>query len=289
MANGTAGPERVIGGQKSKLVRYSHGVVYDPIHDEIFATEPETSAIVVFRGGANGEEAPIRMIQGSKTRMHGPWGIALDLKHDEVYAADFTGSQIVVYPRGANGNVAPLRAIGGRKTLLHHTPTVAVDIDNDLLVTATRAPMSLVQNEKPGGLLVFNRTDNGDVAPRGVIRGPKTGMYFPFHVAVHQGHIFATITNLHRKPVYDDAGFACRPGVTEPAPWIWTHPPGFVAVWRETDNGDVPPRGIIRGGDSGLYGPTGLSIDPKDGEVSVTDQRNQIYTFIVPQLFEPNL
>ncbi len=269
-------------------MRYSHGVLYDPVHDELFASQAVTSAIVVFRGGANGEEAPIRVIQGSKTRLHGPWQMALDLKHDELYAADFIAKAVLVFRRDANGNVAPVRVIEGRKSGMDIVSGVAVDTDKDLVVVACLNRVSHGHAEH-GGLFIFNRTDNGDVPARAVIAGPKTGIKSAWHVAVNQGHIFVTVNNIRWKPVYDLGGFACKPGVTKPSPWVWTHPIGFIGVWRETDNGDVPPRGIIRGGDSGLYGPTGLAIDPAAGEVSVTDQRNQIYTFVVPQLFAPNL
>jgi DNA-binding beta-propeller fold protein YncE len=289
MANGTAGPERIIGGQKSKAVRASHGVAYDVVHDELFYSAIATSAILVFRGGANGEEAPIRVIQGSKTQLHGPWQVALDLKHDELYAANFMGDNILVFRRGADANVTPLRAISARKSGMRRPAGVAVDPDNNMLVATTMTSAeALSRHHERGGLFVFDRTDNGEVRPRGIIAGPKTGIYSARNVAIHQGHIFVTVQNLLWTPTYDLGGFRCRPGVTEPPAFVWTHPLGFVGVWRETDNGDVPPRGVIRGNDSGLYGPQGLAIDAEDGEVLVSD-RSAIYSFIVPQLLAPNL
>ncbi len=271
-------------------MRYSHGVVYDPVHDEIFASQPTTSAILVFRGGANGEEAPIRVIQGPKTRLHGPWQVAVDPKHDEIYTADFMTKAVLVFRRDANGNVPPLRVIDQRKSGMDILSGVAVDPDTNLLVVA--ASHRIVNGRREdGGLFIFNRTDNGNVPARAVIAGPRTGIYSPWHVAVSQGHILVTVSNIIWKPAYDLGGFACRPGLTEELPGhpFWKHALGFLGVWRETDNGDVPPRGIIRGGDSGLYGPAGLNVDPLNGEVSVTDHRNQIYTFAVPQLLAPNL
>ena len=44
-----------------------HDLAYDAIHDEIVVTSPLTQAILTFRGNADGEEAPIRIIQGAKT------------------------------------------------------------------------------------------------------------------------------------------------------------------------------------------------------------------------------
>ena len=41
-----------------------HGMGFDAIHDEIVVNSPLAQAILTFRGGADGEEAPIRTIQG---------------------------------------------------------------------------------------------------------------------------------------------------------------------------------------------------------------------------------
>jgi hypothetical protein len=291
LANGTAGPVRVIAGQKTKLVRYSHGVTYDPVHDELFASEVQASAIVVFSGGVDGEQPPIRIIQGGKTRLHTPWQMGIDSKHDELYVDDFVTNGyggILIFRRDANGNSAPIREIAGVKTRLHRPAGVAVDTETNLVAASTMTHLS-PKSQEHGALLTFNRIDNGDVAPRAVITGPHTGIYAAWHVALYQGHIFATISNVMWKPEFDLGGFSCRPGLTQVSPWPFTHRPGFIGVWREADSGDVPPRAIIGGGDSGVYGPLGLVIDPKDGEVIVTDSHNQIYSFLVPQIFSPSL
>ena len=62
---------RVLEGQDAKLARALHGIVYDAEHDEIIAPNPFAEAILFFRGGVNGEEAPIRMIQGPSTQLDG--------------------------------------------------------------------------------------------------------------------------------------------------------------------------------------------------------------------------
>src|SRR5436309_1353979 len=46
-----------------------HDIRYDAVHDEIFVNNPFAQAILVFRGSAQGEEPPIRIIQGPKTRI----------------------------------------------------------------------------------------------------------------------------------------------------------------------------------------------------------------------------
>ena len=64
---------RSIEGQKSLLGRTMHDIAFDAIHDEIVVTSPLAQAILTFRGAANGEEAPIRYIQGDKTQHQRPW------------------------------------------------------------------------------------------------------------------------------------------------------------------------------------------------------------------------
>ena len=44
-----------------------HDIRYDAVHDEIIVPVPYAQAILTFRGGANGQEGPIRIIQGMKT------------------------------------------------------------------------------------------------------------------------------------------------------------------------------------------------------------------------------
>ncbi len=83
-------PVRTIEGQKTLLSRTMHGFSYDPIHDEIVVNSPLTQAILTFRGSVNGEEAPIRVIQGPKTRILGMGYAALstvtaDPEHNEIF------------------------------------------------------------------------------------------------------------------------------------------------------------------------------------------------------------
>ena len=67
-----------------------HGFSYDPIHDEIVVNSPLTQAILTFRGSVNGEEPPIRVIQGPKTKILGADTGALntvtaDPEHNEIF------------------------------------------------------------------------------------------------------------------------------------------------------------------------------------------------------------
>ncbi len=67
----------------------------------------------------------------------------------------------------------------------------------------------------------------------------------------------------------------------------WNDPNlGFIGVWRITDKGNTPPLAKLGGPFSGLLHPTGLAINPKDGEIYVSDSiRNGLFTYLVPDFF----
>lgn len=301
-ASGDVKPVRVIEGQATKLTRVAHGIAYDAAHDEIVASEPLASSVVVFPGGAHGEVAPSRVIQGPLTQLHQPWAVAVDDTHNELTVADYATSSILVYKLDANGNVAPLRVIGGPKTGMRGLSGVAVDPKQNLIVGATffrrtsglsgAGPYSShfqSGSEVPtGGLFVFNRTDNGDVAPRGVIAGPHTGLIGSTAVAVYGGKIYAVAANFVYTPPYDLGGYAPRKGCTHPplSPYVEGTDNPFIGVWRITDHGDVPPMAVIHGESTAMIGPTGIALNPKDGEIYVADGGfSGVLSYLVPSFF----
>ena len=272
LANGNVGPVRAIEGQGTKLSRTMHGIVYDEVHDEIIVPVHLAGAVLVFRGGANGEEAPIRMIQGSRTRILRPETVALDKVHDEIFVGEDGGKDVLVFAREARGDVAPLRTIRGSKTLLDEIRSLDVDPVRNLLVVSSRSA------KFPTGIFVFNRTDDGDVAPRAIIAGPKTGISRIRQVAVdpEQGRIFAAVKN-NRDSYQIDAA--------EPSPWNPADP-GFIGIWDISDNGDVRPRGYIKGPATGLVWPAGVALNFKDREVYTIDSvRNGMFAYFMPEFF----
>src|SRR5258708_18842481 len=120
-------PTRVITGQGSKLGRTIHGLAYDPVHDEIVVPNALADAILVFRGSANGDQPPIRVIQGPCTKLVTPHSVSLDLEHGEILVASLTGKRINAFRWDANGNAAPVRMITGPQTQLGHLVGIAVD------------------------------------------------------------------------------------------------------------------------------------------------------------------
>ena len=83
-----------------------HGIAYDEIHDEFTVVQSFAQAILTFAGGADGETPPLRVIQGSKTRLSNLDKVTVDPVNNEIYVP---AGGIFVYDRMANGDVAPKR------------------------------------------------------------------------------------------------------------------------------------------------------------------------------------
>jgi hypothetical protein len=257
LAKENAVPTRKLEGEETRLTRTVHDFAYDPIHDEIVTSSPFAQAILTFRGGANGQEAPIRIIQGPHTQIMGSGDgdsdrMGIDAVNGEYYIGN-RQKQILVFDRGANGDVAPKRILGGPNARFGTNPTIRVDAAHNLL---------FVTGDGGGGgggrgrLLIFDRTASGDAESRGVIRGP-TGNQFV---------------------VYNDM--------------IIIHSYDSVFAWSIYETGDsVQPRWKF----PAYLGPQaqeytrqrGIDVDPVHKEVIVASASgNQIRIFSMPELFD---
>lgn len=257
LADGTAAPARSIEGQNTRLARSMHGIAYDWIHDEIVVPSPFAEALLVYRGDAAGNQAPVRIIQGPKTLL-GEDAVAIDPVNNEIYAA--RENAVLVFPRNATGDVAPIRIVRGPKTQIRNALRMAIDPINNLLVVADDTV------SKPG-LFIFNRTANGDTPPLRVITGPATGLVRPQAVQLDppRRQILVAITDRVDGP---------------------TQKAGFIGVWNYDDEGDVPPKATISGRNSTIQRPRGMTFSAEKQEVYVADmRRNALLTFRFPQIF----
>ena len=243
---------RVIEGGNTRLARTSHSIVFDAVHDEILVTNPFAEAILVFRGGAEGDEAPIRIIQGPHTQLELPDELAVDTVNGEIVVP--LEHSILVFPLDGNGDVAPLRIIAGPKTKLDTNRGIAVDGVNNIIA---------VGNDDPKAILIFNRTDEGNVAPRAIIAGPNTGIHNTkgFWVNPERKELIATI---------EAPGAQVTRKVGD----------SFIGIWNYTDNGDVPPKAIIKGSNTTLIAPRGIALNPEENELYAVDKmQNSLTTF----------
>ncbi len=253
-----------------------HGIFYNPRDDEIVVPVALGGAVLTLPGGANGGDPPVRVLQGPKTSLVQPDTLYVDVAHDEM-VVDSGDDSVLVFQRKASGDTAPIRKIGGPTTQIRNIYGLSVDSVHNLIVVANR--VDLGGRESSDGILIFNRTDSGDVAPRAVITGPRTGIIKIRQVVVDEerGQIFATIKNNFENYDFEQE---------RPSPWNPDRT-GFIGVWSIHDNGDVPPRGVIKGPASGLVWPAGVAINPRNREVYAIDSvSNALFMFTMPELFK---
>jgi DNA-binding beta-propeller fold protein YncE len=208
-AKGNATPNR-----KLHTPHTTFGIVGDEETQELLFTIQDDHAVVTFKKNAKDQDAPVRLIQGPKTQMADPHGIALDPKTGLIYVTNWGTNQerdytkppprsgrggggkpnwpasrennipgsgkfqppsITVYRKDAHGDVAPLRVIQGPKTMMNWPTSIAVHPDRGELFVA---------NDTADLVTVYRTDANGDVAPIRIIKGPRTMIKNPTGVAL---------------------------------------------------------------------------------------------------------
>ncbi len=121
-------------------------------------------SITVYPKNAQGDTAPLRVIQGARTQMDWPTALAMHPDRGELFVANDTGDSVIVFSADAQGDVAPIRVIKGPLTMVKNPTGIALDLENDELWVA---------NFGSHAATVFDLDANGNVAPKRVIRsGP---------------------------------------------------------------------------------------------------------------------
>ena len=118
-------------------------------------------SITVYPLKASGDTPPLRVIQGSLTKLNWPAHIFLDAEHGELYVPNMINHEVLVFNATANGNIAPVRILKGPKTGLSHPQGAYVDVKNDEIVVA---------NMGNHAATVYRRTASGDTPPIRTIR-----------------------------------------------------------------------------------------------------------------------
>jgi DNA-binding beta-propeller fold protein YncE len=93
-------------------------------------------SITVHSLTAKGNDKPLRKIQGPKTQLNWPTGIAFDAERRELFVANDMGPSILVFDAEASGDVAPKRVLKGPKTKLANPTSVSLDLKNGELWVA---------------------------------------------------------------------------------------------------------------------------------------------------------
>jgi DNA-binding beta-propeller fold protein YncE len=118
-------------------------------------------SITVHALTAAGNDKPLRKIQGPKTQMNWPTGIAFDPERREIFVANDMGPSILVFDAEASGDVAPKRVLKGAKTKLANPTAVSLDLRNGELWVANFGGHSAT---------AYRLDASGDVAPLRIIR-----------------------------------------------------------------------------------------------------------------------
>ena len=186
----------------------TYGIAMDEQAQEMFLTVQHPPQVVVYHKNASGEDEPIRVLEGDRTKLEDAHGIALDTKNGWMFISNHGSSSsprikggwfhppsISVYPIKAKGDTPPLRVIQGEKARLNWPGHIFVDPEHGELFVA---------NDSDNSILVFRATDQGDVAPTRVIKGPRTGLSNPtgLFVDTKNDELFVSNMGNHSATVY---------------------------------------------------------------------------------------
>ncbi|MSO19660.1 MAG: hypothetical protein EXQ56_04235 [Acidobacteria bacterium] len=218
-ARGNVPPDRML-----HTPHGTFGIAVDEEKQEMFLTIQHDHAVVVYDKYATGETNPKRLIQGDKTLLADPHGIAIDTKNRLIFVTNYgststkvkgRGEQrqnfpletvvpgsgrnlppsITVYSMDAVGDVAPVRIIRGPKTKLNWGTGISIDSERGEIFIA---------NDMTSEVLVYDVNANGDAAPKRILAGPKTMIQSPTAVYADVANDELWVTNFgnHTATVY---------------------------------------------------------------------------------------
>lgn len=232
----------------TRALHTPHGTFGIAVHEEreeLFLTVQHDNAIVVYRKYADGEEPPIRLLQGDRTLLADPHGIAIDERRGLLFVTNYGATKsyeqarpsrgpaahpnwplqdaspgtgrfyppsINVYKLDDQGDAAPQWQITGPRTRLNWATGLAIDEDRNEL---------LVANDMNDEILVFALDARGDAAPVRTMKGPRTLLKNP--------------TGLYLDKINNEF-------------WVTNFGNRTATVYKRGADGDVPPLRVIRSG-----------------------------------------
>jgi hypothetical protein len=232
-AVGNVMPMRTIAGTTTQLAN-QEALFVDRAHGELFVADPPGPAVLVFALTASGNVAPLRVLS-SFTVGTAPRGLVVDEVHDELIVAGNNGS-LTTFARSASGNATPLRVISGSATGLGTGFSIALDpIADELYATGFHGSVP--------GVVVFDRTAIGNVAPKRTITASSTNPGSSLD--------FIALDLAHRELVMQSDGET-----------------GF-AVVDMVANGDVAPKRHVTNVTPAANGYAGLLVDIVDDRIDI--------------------
>jgi DNA-binding beta-propeller fold protein YncE len=196
-AKGEEGPIRMIQGPHTQILR-TETVTVDVPHGEIIVGEDGGKDILVFHRDAQGDAAPLRIIRGPKTGLDEVRGVAVDPARNLIVVSSYSRkgtTGLFIFNRMDEGDVPAKAIISGPKTGIVRIRQVELDSDQGKIFVAVKnntesyrfdaASPSPWNPAELGFIGVWDISDQGDVAPRAVIKGPASGLVWPAGVAIN--------------------------------------------------------------------------------------------------------
>jgi DNA-binding beta-propeller fold protein YncE len=242
----------------SRTLTIAHGaadVHLDKVHDELFISTEHINRVSVYRRAAEGEEKPLRIIQGPHTGLADPHGLYVDPATDELFVTNY-GNFRATNENDDTESTANEDSGGERK--------------RDKTTTASKKPkpprkvLELAPSTGrfvPPFISVFSRTAQGDAAPQRVIQGPHTGLNLPLGITRDP--------QTHQIVVANSGDNA-------------------VLFFAADASGDVAPVRVLKGSETNLRAPTGVAVDASTLELWVTSWENHLAN-VFPALASGNV
>src|SRR3990170_3885198 len=230
---------------------------------KIFVANVLGNRISVFDANANGNATPIRSV-GAKTELFSPFGIFVDTGNNEIFITNFENDTITVYRSKDDGDVSPIRTIGGPNTGLLGPEDIFVDTESDEIFVDNRSATL-------NGILVFRRTDEGDVPPLRVIKISEL---------TDEGVPFAPVS-IYVDTVNDEIFVGLLALFSPIVPPPSNIEPVFenrINVYRETDEGNASPLRKIGGTNTELNGIEAIFVDTVNNEIFAANLLNNTVT-----------
>ncbi len=257
------------------------GVALDLKNNEVAVTIEQINKISIYRRLAEGEEKPLRVIQGPDTGLADPHGIFVDAENNEIFVANHDSYHQAEASQDESTDVQGQLARG---------------------IATLSVPQQRLQPRSSSGkfvepsITVHSRTAQSNASPVRVIHGPKTELSLPMKVFVDTAHnelfvansgsnsilVFSRTANGDAAPIRKIEGSATRlkkpvglfVDVKNDEVWATSPEEHSAMVFRRTAQGNAAPLRIVRGAPDGtpapgIGNPGGIAYDPMREQILV--------------------
>jgi hypothetical protein len=145
--------------------------------------------VLVFPRDAQGDVAPIRVLEGPDTLLSGDNVIAVDSVHNLLLVGTAIGrgqARLLIFNRTDSGNAKPKAVIGGPASHLNAFggPIALYPPKGEIIISVQGTGRYAELSSDEAYVGVWSINDNGDVPPKWTIGGPKGVFRMPRGVAL---------------------------------------------------------------------------------------------------------